>query len=53
MKYIAQFTSSTQHIFGASNVVADTLSRLEVDQVNAPVTMQMIVEMQLVNKVVK
>ena len=36
LDYISQFTSDIRHVSGASNVVADTLSRFNVDAIDAP-----------------
>ena len=47
IEYISQFTTDIQHVAGSSNVVADTLSRLEdeaelVGEIEATVTIQLI-----------
>jgi len=53
IEYIAQFTSDIRHISGASNIVADHLSRLEINQIAAPVTIRLIAEEQRVDDEVK
>ena len=49
VEYIAQFTNSIKYIAGSTNIVADTLSRLdhdEISSINAPITVQQIVHEQ-------
>lgn len=46
IEYISQYTTDIRHISGLSSIVADALSRLEVDEIHATVTPQIIAEEQ-------
>lgn len=47
IKYISQCTTDIRHISGSSNVVADALSRLDVEAIEATVTPQIIADEQI------
>lgn len=46
LDFISQFTTDIRHISGKNNVVADTLSRVELDELRAPVCLEDIANSQ-------
>src|SRR5699024_6870662 len=51
LSYISEFSTDIRHIKGAHNIVADALSRIEVDAISQPLDLARLAQEQLADQV--
>ena len=46
LAYISEFTSNIEHIPGKNNIVADTLSRMNIHEISEPISQELLIDEQ-------